>query len=514
MKLLLILGALGVGCQTAYAATAISYFTWGTTPDLIVWETAQDETISTLPVPCGAAESTDGCTFDLNYWATHNGDIFTGGHTLAALNRLVSWPADANSELISNVLTLINPSTAQPNIPFCFDMGRYVERTAAPNVTLQVGETLVSETKPFTGDYTYLALLRAVQSGSLATPCALLSAEYITAILNQCNRACQPDGFNSTLLSVAALVYSAECYGDSTTLLAGPPTGPWETYLETLKNYNTGRVAYSNNGTCAPIVEPGYCYTGPGVKPANVTCVVPVPPCDLAFPCDGGCTEASGYWKSHRMSAQNAGKKKSVIGWDDVCDASFLNETKAGSELALEMLPFLGTGITWGAMLDTKDKGDACVVAAKEIIAAELNTNCHQSACIPAEIQSALDTATAAVTAHCTGPTTHCTAGLGLCPQTNLTDARRDLLAQATFLEGYNTGIYGPGACSVVLTAAAATEETVASIDETVDTTFGLVVAVLVMSIVIVLAVGGMVIGLVMYFDKKAEPQQMRPGSW
>lgn len=420
-------------------------FDYPTHADEMIWNRTNDQQAGWQP-NCGANETTDGCTFDVNYWATHHGIPY-----VAVKHHLwVNWPTDPVSVTYEYVFSLSGLIDTLGFKPFCFDFGRYSVRhpSFGGNVTppFVVKETLISEKTTFNGGMTHVNLLNSVREGDLATPCALLSAEYIAALLNRCNRACAPPGFNETITEIARLVYSPECFQNP--LLPGPPNGPWEEHLQFLKDYNTGRVTYSHNGTCAPIVEPGYCYTGPGLKPDNVTCTIDIPPCDLNFECPTGCTHSSGYWAGHRLTAASVGvTEPAPIGWDDICEDSFLVASKPnGSTAGLEFSPFLLTGLTWGGILDTASLEDACIVASKQIVATQLNTNCNTPACIPPQIHGALVEAIAIVEVYCRGESSRCD-GLGLCLDTNLTSVRRDLLRHAKFLENYNTGRHGPGPC-------------------------------------------------------------------
>lgn len=462
----------------AVSAQAFIISEFITNSDELTWQWNNDQLEGWQP-SCGANETTDGCTLDMNYWTSHSSQLI---HNKP--NQMVDWPTDPMSSVFQFALDLLDLISAYDYHPFCFDAGRYAARHPSLNGNLTppflLHETLVHELRTFNGDITYLELLQQVNQGTLATPCALLSAEYVTALLNQCNRACQPVGFNETMTAIAALVYSPECFANP--LLAGPPSGPWETYWTYLKNYNTGRVSYTNNGTCAPIVEPGYCYTGPGVKPANVTCVAEIPFCDLNYECTGGCTEPTGYWKTHRLSANNiGGGQKSVIGWDDICDDTFLNDTKGGSTAALEFFPFLQTGINWGAILNVSPQGDACVLAARQIIATQLNVNCKDHACLPAEIEGAMTEAIVLMGIHCLNDNPLCDI-LGLCPQDNHTDARRDILRHTNFLEDFNTGIHGPGPCEALgsVSAASSIEDNIAEVKETGEHSNAMILGVLI----------------------------------
>lgn len=452
--------------------------------DVDLWEATQADFYQ-WQRPCGENATTDGCTFNMPYWESHH--ALVNPSSPVALSRLIQWPEEPGSVLVTAAR-------------FCFDFGRFAARhpTTSPHVIFNASdpstfngifpfedyETLVTEEKSFgtlaslAVDFTYRNALNLVRTGQATGGCALLSAEYIAALLNRCNRACAPTGFNATMIAAAEMIWSSQCGGTglASLWLTENPLPGWEVHYQFLKNYNNGFVIFSGDGSCAHIVEPGYCFTGPGVKPDNVTCVEPTPDCDLGFPCIGGCTQSHGYWKTHRISADiqiPKGKAKKSIGWDDICDEAFLNDTKGTSLLTLEFFPFLQTGITWAGMLDTSPHGDACIIAGKQIIAAQLNVNCDGDACIPDGINNALTQAISIMNTYCQpGISLKCGSNsLGLCPKTGQQDERRDLLRQAKFLEDYNMGTHGPGHCDdVVLAAAEAAEEGETPAAETTDT--------------------------------------------
>ena len=467
----------------------LAHSAWGiaTTLDDIALA-AEDEYIANYapgvwPTVCGGFnnEERDGCTFSANYWTTHNSKISTNP-ALAVYGS--AWPVSPGSFLMGGS-------------PFCFDRFRYLARNTGYSVwggltPMVDGETLMTETSDFVVQ-DYQTILRGVTNGFLTSPCARLASEYIAAVLNRCNQACSPAGHIFVMRRAADFVFSPACGGTlpASKFLTGTPTPhpisgmDWSEVYMYLRDYNNGPIQYTNNGTeCAPKVGPGYCYTGPGVKPENVTCAEPIPECDATYPCEGGCTHTQGYWKNHRAAAQLGKKKqKQTVGWDDICPASFLESVKGNSTTPLELFPYFGD-LTWGSVLDTSPKGDACIIAAKQVIAAQLNIHC-QMACVTPEIASAIAVAEGIMAVECPG--------IG-----DVNSSKRELLAQAKYIEGYNTGWNGPGDCSDITIEAATAAPATAKEEEQEDTITGLVIGLVVFGVVSCC----LIVGVVYYMGK------------
>lgn len=110
--------------------------------------------------------------------------------------------------------------------------------------------------------------------------------------------------------------------------------------------------------------------------------------------------------------------------------------------------------------------GQACIIAGRQIIAAELNSICT-GACVPPPIAFALDGAKTIVQQYCVDLSCGSSSGLdSSVTNTTLIEARRQVLEFAELLTGYNTGLHGPGHCVSGSGLEAEVEEHVAEADD------------------------------------------------
>lgn len=230
---------------------------------------------------------------------------------------------------------------------------------------------------------------------------------------------------------------------------------------------------------CFLCVSTGAKFLGFGVScddnPCGSTCPEE-PECPNEDRCDGGCTRTQGYWKTHRWTpvttTKGKGKKKTTTTtskytpWKDVCPGSM--DTRYHSNPASEHIedqyffsdPTQCSGsnqaLTLADVLDKdlhalSNKGQACVIAGRQVIAAELNHYCKDS-CLTEKVQEALNEANALIDTHCTCADVDGGAGLDSSWAANSTEgmARRYLLLVSEILDGYNNGVYGPGSCDLI----------------------------------------------------------------
>ncbi len=140
---------------------------------------------------------------------------------------------------------------------------------------------------------------------------------------------------------------------------------------------------------------------------------------------EGCCTLTQGYWKNHNHFL--SGPRN--ISWPSLC----LNN--CSTSLTEENLLFEGTGhpSTWLEILSHPPRGDACIIAARQWIAAVLN-RCNGACTVPSvnwaiwRTQKILDNP-------------------NLCPLLFAGHKRTHLLHLKDILEDYNEGRVGPGGC-------------------------------------------------------------------
>ncbi len=143
--------------------------------------------------------------------------------------------------------------------------------------------------------------------------------------------------------------------------------------------------------------------------------------CDL----EGCCTLTQGYWKNHNHFL--SGPRN--ISWPALC----LND--CFTSLTEDNLLFVATGLnsTWLEILSQPPRGDACIIAARQWIAAVLN-RCN-GACTVLSVDWAI------------WRTQKILDNPNLCPLLFAGHKKTHLLSLKDILEDYNEGRIGPGAC-------------------------------------------------------------------
>lgn len=292
---------------------------------------------------------------------------------------------------------------------------------------------------------TYLQLLQAPAESI----CRKIAKEYITTTLNICNGAChgqKNETVDYAMLIMSMILFNPDgCYNDpdaNITLSADEAAR-----FQVLKDYNRG-VVDLQSGECTLRYGPPVC----GAIPNNGSY------CDETGDegacygdyCEGGCTMSKNAWKK----AKNA-----PTTWASFCPQSWMSSVPNYSN-TLETTPYYNApALTWAQMIDANPRGEACVVAAQQLMAAQLNQNCFL-ACSTTSVDSVMAELDALLNTYCLSLSQNSkgkfVGGFG---KTNSTDRRRALLL-ADFLKSYNTGRYvGPGSCdsqdSLILAAAA-----------------------------------------------------------
>lgn len=303
------------------------------------------------------------------------------------------------------------------------------------------------------------------------TWCWKVGRQYIASLANLCNGACYGYGgtsseFYAAMQIAADFLFSEGCQSDPYNY--NNASQAVQDAKDVLDGYNNGEQKVVD-GECVLKYGPYHCESSD--DPTNTTCRPEPEDCPLDL-CEGGCTHTQGYWKNHRLSTKSrgsSGKRGSVTpSWSAVCDTAWL-ESHVGVDCVdgvctpLEQAPyglFASAGLTWAGVQDLPPKGgQACLIAAHQLIAAELNHNCDQHACLTDSVQNAIDQATGIMIEYCAdmvvardGVTT--TGGLLSSvnhPNSSATVARRRLLEFAEYLDLYNNGInVGPGHCEDV----------------------------------------------------------------
>ncbi len=256
------------------------------------------------------------------------------------------------------------------------------------------------------GVTTWLALLSQPTSGDA---CIQGAAQWIAATLNVCNEACTDSAVDAALAGVQAIL-------DNVTLCPGlKPATPFSGEREELILLTSVLDDY-NNGE----IGPGHCDDEP-------------PECPV-FDCEGGCTLTQGFWKTHNKFEKKRNLKQP---WPESC-------LQEGAECAELNRIFTNSNLTWLEVLNLPSSGEMCIIAAKQLIAAELNV--CSGACIPLElVDAALVSLPILLNKWCPSP--------GLPPPgPDMPDDQRKAREQAQrlaeILDLYNNGlILGPGLC-------------------------------------------------------------------
>ena len=257
----------------------------------------------------------------------------------------------------------------------------------------------------FTGFTAYEILETPPSSGDM---CFILGAQFVAATMNECKGACAESAVTEALTRAWEILQTPGlCPG-------GLTSSTNHTALRAEANNVKNVLDDYNNGE----------FYGPGHCDSEAPNDCPV------YTCDGGCTLTQGYWKTHSAN----GKGKNNMPWDDGTG------TCAHSETSI----VFGTTTWFDALITAPDGGNACLIAAKQYVAAKLNIDCN-GACVPdvfvadalACVKEGLDSA------FCPG----LTPGNGALTAVEKVE-RAKILSCASTLDAYNNGyLLGPGHC-------------------------------------------------------------------
>lgn len=411
----------------------------------------------------------NGCTRTQAYWRNHH----SGGNSP---NNDIPWPNafDLGRSIFSSPNSTTLAALLLKNGVYSFDDTKCT-RSFLANGTFQ--ETSGCDT-PLLTYHDHLV------SNQYNGPCQIAFRQYVAATLNINSGACFTPDVPDALIYLAGLLFSPTyCAHDwsLTPAVVNSAFPNWEDEKDVLDCYNNG-CAGIVNGECLPKYGPEHCPIGS----FNATLECPPGPNDcLYLPCVGGCTQTQGYWKNHRLSK----KRKQSQPWNEICEGqstfidSYVAPPDCTSACPLEKRFFFGDPATVGCspgnyftlesvLTTANSKGQACLIAGKQIIAAELNHECTQ-ACLPDAVASALAGAKSILAEYCiklgtTCPSVGLDSSVNTPSNTSIAAARRQLLAHAEILADYNEGDHGPGACSDldIVTESALAEEDVPAVVE------------------------------------------------
>jgi hypothetical protein len=410
---------------------------------------------------------TRGCALTQEYWRTHN-----SAATTEELD--VPWPGTPVSPSANLCLDIFRSKQSGLIYPYAYFMseGSYY-------VFNQSG--LIPGIPFFAAGA--VSPLSAMSGGPSA--CYAHASQYIAAVNNLCSGACYGYGGQLSPVWVALELEANFLFG---THCQTTPNGPYNVSRELalagalLERYNSGGQVFTATG-CELEYGPYQCESQednltatPCRSPRGGDC-----PTDV---CVGGCTYTRGYWKKNSLPSDETvlaacpGKRCGQVPfqWNKVCDLAWVNSTE-GVECTSTVDPLSCSSslerssyspyipaLTWQGVLNFPSRGDACIIAAKQLIPAELNIHCGFS-CIPATVASAIAEAKAILLLECSDMTAQGANGLGRSvnnPNSTSTLNRRRLLAAAEILEAYNSGYKtGPGRCGETLIAQAVEAEEV-----------------------------------------------------
>jgi hypothetical protein len=407
---------------------------------------------------------TRGCALTQEYWRTHN-----SAATAEELN--VPWPGEPVSPSANLCLDIFRSKQSGLVYPYAYFMseGSYY-------VVNQSG--LISGIPFFAAGA--VSPLAAMSGGPSA--CYAHAPQYIAAVNNLCSGACYGYGGQLSPVWVALELEANFLFG---THCQTTPSGPYNVSgslaaaRALLERYNSGGQVFTATG-CDLEYGPYQCES----QEDNLTatpCRGGDAPTDV---CVGGCTYTRGYWKKNSLPSDETvlaacpGKKCGQIPfqWNKVCDLAWVNSTdgvactstvdplSCSSSLERSSYSPYIPALTWQGVLNFPSNGDACIIAAKQLIPAELNIHCGFS-CIPATVATAMAEAKAILLLECSDMTAQGANGLGPSvnnPNSTSTLNRRRLLAAAEILSAYNSGYEtGPGHCGETLIAQAVEAEEV-----------------------------------------------------
>ena len=469
----------------------------------------------------GAYSSNENCSLTQGYWGTH----YDGAKNQ---NKDIDWPGLTNDPQCIDVfrLSYLNYIWNESNLHFMDEERYYVKFYLPQGSVIYASFFQATEESPL--DVIRKGESQADKNGF----CYIVARQYIATLINFCNKACTgfcPSGVDCSTTTVGEYVFNR-----TEELLSGAWTTEPENVIEAmilsarflfsddcqsdpngkhnvstnvqlahtiLDEYNNG-VQIIVDGECVQKYGPPHCED----RDDNSTNTCQNPPDDCPVDtCEGGCTFTQGFWKTHRLSTKVVKGKKgqSITGtWGEVCPYDFLSSVDGMvcadgvcSSFLEQTQYYLIPQFTWAEVLDHPAVGgEACLIAAKQLIAAELNHHCG-GACVTAKVQDVMDRAKAIMTTECVDMTVDSAGktvdGLDASvnnPNSTSTINRRKLLGYAEYLDGYNNGFnIGPGHCgdsSAELLAALAVEpETIIQTEltkqEKNDGTFGMVIAIL-----------------------------------
>jgi hypothetical protein len=467
---------------------------------------------------------TSGCTLTPSYWATHN----AFGRTPETD---IKWPG-----------TL--PKPGFENLRDCPDVffGGVLNFSTITNYRFdESGYFLYVNNVPISAQLFFgnvAAPIDVMQSTATQNGiCYVYARQYISVLLNMCNGACYGSGgINSTLFDsmqvMGPFLFGTDCQTDPTGNY--DPSNDLMAAYDVLVGYNNGEQEYTSTG-CELKYGPYHCEN----KNDNTTarpCRAVTEEC-LSDTCVGECTRPASYWNKNSLNAKSS--DTSMTQWAAQCNLAWVDAqqginctgatfTSTACDATLEKTPYAPwiPALTWRGVLRTAADGDACLIAAKRIVTAELNLNCG-GACSTATLEDVIAEAKAIMLAECAdmvgtglrgaGPYIN---GLDSSVPSNSTSGanRRRLLALAAYIANYNNGFgVGPGSCDDATIVQALEEgleaESVTDIKDVLtkdraDAIYGMAIAILVLAAVLVL---WKVVAVCCYFccDPKKEKQRL-----
>lgn len=411
---------------------------------------------------------TYGCTRTYAYWVTHYSGAATEQYDIA-------WPG-----------TPLSPSTN-----LCVDIFRSgAQFLTFPSFYLMsessyhlFNTTALTSGIPFfaAGDISPLEALDKTKN----SPCFVHARQYVTSLNNLCSGACYGDGGQSSPFWAAMEVEAAFLFDDH---CQNNPDGNYNLTSEQraaytlLERYNNGAQIFTETG-CDLLYGPYKCENGDD----NITarpCRSVTDEC-LGDTCVGECTQSQSYWNRNSLNAKS--NDTSMNQWASACDLAWVDAQQnincsgtvfvpGACNATLEKTPYAPwiPALTWRGVLRTAANKDACLIAAKRIITAELNINCGGS-CTTETLDSVIAEAKAIMLVECAdivgtgakgaGPYIN---GLNDTVESNSTSGanRRRLLSLASYIANYNNGFgVGPGYCDEEITSAITVEEVAAECD-------------------------------------------------
>jgi hypothetical protein len=382
---------------------------------------------------------TSGCVLTPSYWATHYAGATPAENDL-------QWPGFAQ----------------------CPDVFREGFLNYSTILKYRVSESSYSTDGVAGTFFTGATPLQVLQSTATNNGiCYVYARQYLGVLLNMCNGACYGSGgINSTLFD-AMRVMGPFLFGTGCQTNASGYYDPASNVVgayHVLVGYNNGQQEYTTTG-CELEYGPYHCEN----RDDNTTarpCRAVTEEC-LSDTCVGECTYSQSYWNKNSLNARSS--DTSLMQWASQCSLAWVDAqdnisctgttfTSTACSATLEKTPYSPwiPALTWRGVLRTAADGDACLIAAKRVVTAELNLNCA-GACATATLEDVLAEAKAIMLVECAdmvgtglrgaGPYIN---GLDSSVPSNSTSGqnRRRLLALAAYIANYNNGFgVGPGSC-------------------------------------------------------------------